>query len=48
MNVADDIDYLNDSEYFNKNKNVLFKIEDYEHLFQDEIQKLKPITIQHN
>ena len=48
LNVADDIDYLNDSEYFNKNKNVLFKIEDYEHLFQDEIQKLKPITIQHN
>jgi hypothetical protein len=48
LNVFDDIDYLNGSEYFNKNKNVLFKIDDYEHLFQDENQKLKPITIQHN
>lgn len=48
LNVADDIDYLNESEYFNKNKNVLFKIEDYEHLFQYETQKLNPIKIQHN
>jgi len=48
LNVFDDIDYLNDSDYFNKNKNVLFKIDDYDHLFQDENQKLKPITIQHN
>ena len=48
LNVFDDIDYLNSSEYFNKNKNVLFKIDDYDHLFQDENQKLKPITIQHN
>ena len=48
LNVFDDIDYLNGSDYFNKNKNVLFKIDDYEHLFQEESQKLKPITIQHN
>ncbi len=48
LNVFDDIDYLNESDYFNKNKNVLFKIDDYDHLFQDENQKLKPITIQHN
>jgi len=48
LNVFDDIDYLNESDYFNKNKNVLFKIDDYEHLFQDENPKLKPITIQHN
>jgi hypothetical protein len=48
LNVFDDIDYLNGSEYFNKNKNVLFKIDDYDHLFQDENPKLKPITIQHN
>jgi hypothetical protein len=48
INVFDDIDYLNNSEFFNKNKNILFKIDDYEHLFQNEIQKLKPITIQHN
>jgi hypothetical protein len=48
LNVFDDIDYLNGSDFFNKNKNILFKIDDYEHLFQDENQKLKPITIQHN
>ena len=48
LNVFDDIDYLNGSDFFNKNKNVLFKIDDYDHLFQDETPKLKPITIQHN
>jgi len=48
LNVFDDIDYLNGSDYFNKNKNVLFKVDDYQHLFQDENQKLIPITIQHN
>jgi len=48
INVFDDIDYLNNSDFFNKNKNILFKIDDYEHLFQDENQKLKPIKIEHN
>jgi hypothetical protein len=48
INVFDDIDYLNNSDFFNKNKNVLFKIDDYEYLFQNENQKLKPIKIQHN
>jgi len=48
INVFDDIDYLNNSDFFNKNKNVLFKIDDYEHLFQNETQKLKPIKIEHN
>jgi hypothetical protein len=48
INVFDDIDYLNNSDFFNKNKNVLFKIDDYEHLFQQEINKLKPITIGNN
>ena len=48
INVFDDIDYLNNSEFFNKNKNVLFKIDDYEHLFQNEEVKLKPIQIDHN
>ena len=33
INVFDDIDYLNNSDYFNKNKNILFTIDDYEHLF---------------
>jgi len=48
INVFDDIDYLNNSEFFNKNKNNLFKIDDYEHLFQQETSKLKPITIGNN
>jgi len=48
LNVFDDIDYLNNSDFFNKNKNNLFTIDDYEHLFQNEVQKLKPINIQHD
>jgi hypothetical protein len=46
INVFDDIDYLNNSDFFNKNKNILFKIEDYEHLCNND-NKLKPIVI-HN
>ena len=48
LNVFDDIDYLNNSDFFNKNKNNLFTIDSYEHLFQNEVQKLKPINIQHD
>ena len=48
INVFDDIDYLNNSEFFNKNKNVIFKIDNYEHLFKQEDKKLKPITIGNN
>jgi len=48
LNVFDDLDYLNNSDFFNKNKNKLFKIDDYDYLFQDEIKKLKPIIIEHN
>ena len=50
LNVCDDIEYLNNSEFFNKNKNSLFKIDDYEHLFQNENEngKLRPIKIQQN
>jgi hypothetical protein len=47
LNVFDDIDYLKNSEFFNKNKNILFKIDEYEHLFPDEKEKLKPIQIDH-
>ena len=48
INVFDDIDYLNGSEFFNKNKNKLFLIDDYDHLFDLQEGKLKPITIQHD
>ena len=41
---------MNNSEYFNKNKNNLFKIDNYDHLFQfqNENVKLNPIKIEHN
>lgn len=48
LNVFDDIDYLNNSEFFNKNKNKIFKIDDYNHLFQQDSDKLTPITIGNN
>jgi hypothetical protein len=48
INVFDDIDYLNNSDFFNKNKNVLFTVDNYDHLFQEETSKLKPITIGKN
>jgi hypothetical protein len=48
LNVFDDIDYLNGSDFFNKNKNKLFTVDDYEHLFNLQEGKLKPITIQHD
>jgi hypothetical protein len=48
INAFDDIEYLNNSDFFNKNKGVLFKVDDYEYLFQNETQKLKPIIIDHN
>jgi len=48
IDVADDIDYLNNSVFFNKHKNVLFQVDEYEYLFQEETIALKPITIQHD
>jgi len=49
VNVYDDIDYLNNSDFFKKNRNVLYKIDNYEHLFDDnKNDKLKPIKIEHN
>jgi len=49
FNVFDDLEYLTNSEFFNKNKNILFKIDDYEHLVKkSEKQKLKSIKIDYN
>ena len=39
INVIDDIDYLIQSDFFNKHKNLLFKIEDYSHLISEEINE---------
>ncbi len=47
INVIDDLDYLIQSDFFNKQKNILFKIEDYEHLLLNDesnaLQQVKPI-----
>jgi len=48
INVFDDIDYLKNSEFFNKNKNILFQVDEFEHLFSNENEKLTPIQINHN
>jgi hypothetical protein len=39
---------LTNSDFFNKNKNIKFKIDDYEHLIKNEKQKLNPIKIDYN
>ena len=43
LNVIEDLDYLVNSEYFVKNQNVLFQIDDYSYLFSS--HKLPPIKI---
>jgi hypothetical protein len=51
LNIFDDIDFLNDSSFFKKNRNILYKVDDYDHLFEPDNNvdtKLKPIKIQHN
>ena len=48
INVFDDLEYLNNSDFFNKNKNVLFEVNNYDHIFQDENKKKKPIKIEYN
>jgi len=47
INIYDDVDYLKKSDYFNKNKNILFQVDDYSHLLDDEdlIDRKPPITI---
>jgi len=48
INVFDDLEYLTNSDFFNKNKNVLFEVNNYDHLFHDENAKKKPIKIEYN
>jgi len=49
LNVIDDIEYLTQSDFFNKNKNVAFEIEDYSFaLNENEKPTLAPIKIDHN
>ena len=46
IDIIDDIDYLAESDYFVKNQNNLFHVEDYSHLIYK--PKLKPIVIVDN
>lgn len=45
INVMDDLEHLIKSDFFNKNVNTLFTIDDYSHLIDTNTAKLKPIQI---
>lgn len=45
LNIYDDLDFLVSSDFFNKNKNVLFNVDDYSHIFQNDSDKKPPIKI---
>jgi hypothetical protein len=46
INIIDDLDYLVQSEFFNKHKDSLFHVDDYTHLIEtNEIKELKPLII---
>jgi hypothetical protein len=45
VNIADDLDYLCESDYFNKNQKVLFGIDPYDN---NDNNNLTPICIDHN
>jgi hypothetical protein len=45
FNIVDDLDFICKSDYFNKNKNILFHVEDYSFLLKDDDGKKPPIKI---
>ena len=45
FNIVDDLDFICKSDYFNKNKNVLFQVEDPNFLLKEEGSKKPPIRI---
>jgi len=45
INVFDDLEYLNKSEYFIKNKNVLFEVDDYNFAFEDDCDKKEKMPL---
>lgn len=46
LNVIDDLDYLIQSEFFKKQKDILFTVEDFSHLISETEKKpLKPLNI---
>jgi len=49
VDIIEDIDYLNQSDFFLKNKNVFFTVDDYSFLInKNEKTGLKPIVIDHS
>ena len=48
INIFDDLEYLVNSDFFNKNKDVLFKVDDFDYLFSQMENKLPAIKIEHN
>jgi len=45
IDVFDDLEYLNNSDFFKKQKDILYTIDNYQHMFET-YKKLKPIKIQ--
>lgn len=46
LNIIDDLDYLVQSDFFNKQKSILFNVEDYSHLITpNEVKHLQPLKI---
>jgi hypothetical protein len=50
INIFDDLDYLDKSDYFHKHKNSLFEVDDYKFLFENTIikEKLPHIKIENS
>jgi hypothetical protein len=48
FNIIDDLEFVNKSDFFNKNKNILFNVHDENNRLKDlsDVKKLKPIKIQ--
>jgi hypothetical protein len=48
MNVYDDLEHLTNSDFFNKHKNILFTMDEYNNTIMDDtVTKLAPIKIEH-
>ena len=48
LNIFDDIDMLEDSDFFLENNGILYNMEKFDFLFEEMNKKLKPIKIENN
>ena len=48
INIFDDLEFLVNSDFFNKNKGSLFKVDDFDYLFNQMNNKMPAIKIEHN